>query len=123
MRIKKWEAAVLIGFAVALAFAAPLSVQAAVSDKMTRLHVVANSDSAEDQALKLKVRDAVLKASEGYDCLTDDLLCDMQLAAQQCVYQNGYDYPVTVERGEELRKREGLTQRPTSPPQRTWSST
>ena len=31
-----------------------------LSSKLVRLHVVANSDSAEDQALKLQVRDAVL---------------------------------------------------------------
>lgn len=34
--------------------------QAALADKVIRLHVVANSDSESDQALKLKVRDAVL---------------------------------------------------------------
>ena len=100
MKIKKWEAAVIIGFVVALALASPLSVQAAVADKMTRLHVVANSDSDEDQALKLKVRDAVLKAAEGYETVTDDLLCVMQQAAQQCVYDNGCSYAVTVSRGE-----------------------
>ena len=32
----------------------------AVRSKVLRLHVIANSDSAEDQALKLKVRDALL---------------------------------------------------------------
>ena len=100
MSIKKWEAAIIIGFAVALAFASPLSVQAAVADKMTRLHVVANSDSVEDQALKLKVRDAVLDAAEGHTGITDGLLCDMQRAAQQCVYDNGYTYDVQVSRGE-----------------------
>lgn len=100
MKIKKWEAAVIIGFAIALALASPLSVQAAVAEKMTRLHVVANSDSEEDQLLKLKVRDAVLDASVGYDALSDSLLERMEQAAQQCVYDYGYDYPVTVERGE-----------------------
>ena len=100
MSIKKWEAAIIIGFAVALAFASPLSVQAAVADKMTRLHVVANSDSNEDQALKLKVRDAVLKAAEGQEEITADLLSDMQRAAQRCVYDNGCSYGVTVDRGE-----------------------
>lgn len=32
-----------------------------VSDKIIRLHVIANSDSPEDQALKLKVRDEVIR--------------------------------------------------------------
>jgi stage II sporulation protein R len=31
-----------------------------------RLHILANSDSAEDQALKLKARDAVLEQTEGW---------------------------------------------------------
>ncbi len=35
-----------------------------ISDKLLRLHVVANSDSDTDQALKLKVRDAVLKEAD-----------------------------------------------------------
>ena len=34
--------------------------QTRVSDKVVRLHVLANSDSEEDQALKLTVRDALL---------------------------------------------------------------
>ena len=32
-----------------------------IRDKMLRMHVIANSDSKEDQELKLKVRDAVLE--------------------------------------------------------------
>lgn len=35
--------------------------QETVSEKIIRFHVIANSDSKEDQALKLKVRDEVLK--------------------------------------------------------------
>ena len=38
--------------------------QQALSDKLIRLHVVAHSDEAEDQAIKLKVRDAVLQETE-----------------------------------------------------------
>lgn len=33
----------------------------AISDKLIRFHVIANSDSSEDQDLKLKVRDSILK--------------------------------------------------------------
>ena len=35
-----------------------------IREKMLRMHVIANSDSEEDQQLKLKVRDAVLLAGE-----------------------------------------------------------
>ena len=45
--------------------AVALHTQSELADKVVRLHVLANSDSGEDQALKLKVRDAVLaQASE-----------------------------------------------------------
>ena len=42
--------------------------QADLADKIIRLHVIANSDSAADQALKLQVRDQVLLQAE--DLLT-----------------------------------------------------
>ena len=37
------------------------ATQKQISDNIVRLHIVANSDSAMDQELKLKVRDAILK--------------------------------------------------------------
>jgi len=43
----------------------PIHGEAELYDKVIRLHVLANSDSEEDQALKLTVRDAVLKKTEG----------------------------------------------------------
>lgn len=39
--------------------------QTVLSDEILRLHVVADSDEASDQAVKLQVRDAVLSALEG----------------------------------------------------------
>ena len=39
----------------------PVHGEADIYDTVVRLHVIANSDSEEDQALKLKVRDAVLQ--------------------------------------------------------------
>ena len=41
-----------------------LRMQKDIAEKIIRLHVVANSDSAEDQAKKLRVRDAVLEKAE-----------------------------------------------------------
>ena len=38
-----------------------MAQQQNLADKLVRFHVVANSDKAEDQALKLQVRDALLK--------------------------------------------------------------
>lgn len=62
-RLRVWELALLIGLAVFLLTGAlSLRTQDQLADKVVRLHVLANSDSEEDQALKLKVRDRVLGA-------------------------------------------------------------
>ena len=41
----------------------PVHGEAEIYDNVLRLHVIANSDSDHDQALKLKVRDAMLEGS------------------------------------------------------------
>lgn len=68
MKSNKWnalETALLIALAVCLLTgAAALQRQDDLQQKMIRLHVVANSDSREDQALKLQVRDEVLAFTE-----------------------------------------------------------
>lgn len=80
---------------------------AKVRDSVVRLHILANSDSAEDQALKLKVRDAVTEAGAGIlDGVTTREQAESRLqaelpqlieTAQQCVYDEGFLYPVTAE--------------------------
>ena len=64
----KWsalECALLVMLAVVmLTGAAALRKQDQLQQKMIRLHVVANSDSDRDQALKLQVRDRVLAFTE-----------------------------------------------------------
>ena len=63
--LRRWELALLIGVALAALLGARLDgAQAALADRVIRLHVLANSDSAEDQALKLRVRDRVLAEAE-----------------------------------------------------------
>ena len=39
----------------------PIHGESEIYDSVLRLHVIANSDSQEDQELKLKVRDAILE--------------------------------------------------------------
>ncbi len=80
---------------------------AAIRRDVVRVHILAHSDSEADQALKLKVRDAVVAAGAGMlDGVTDtteareaieQVLPQLQAAAQQCVYDEGYPYPVTAE--------------------------
>ena len=99
MRLKRWEIALLASLlAVFLVCAFPLQAQSKLADKLTRLHVLANSDSVEDQTLKLQVRDAVLAASEGEAVLNDALLDKLERAAQAEVNRRGYAYPVRVTR-------------------------
>ena len=62
--LRRWELALLLGVSIAALAGVWLDrSQAALSDQVIRLHVLANSDSEADQALKLKVRDRVLGAA------------------------------------------------------------
>ncbi len=80
-----------------------------IRENVLRLHIKANSDSLEDQELKLKVRDAVLTVSEQIfaDCTSEAEACYkatesiglLNEVAQDEVIRNGYDYPVTVSVG------------------------
>lgn len=64
-KLRLWEAALFLAFGLALTAGVWASASgAALAGQVLRLHVVANSDSPEDQALKLAVRDAVLARAE-----------------------------------------------------------
>ncbi len=68
-----------------------------LSGSLVRLHILANSDSAEDQSLKLKVRDRLLsEAGEKPELLQDE---EIHRICQSEIQKNGFDYPVSVERG------------------------
>lgn len=63
-RIKIWELSLLFALCISLCQGTlELGRQSALSEKVIRLHVIASSDEAEAQALKMRVRDAVT------DCL------------------------------------------------------
>lgn len=61
----------------------PIHGEAEVYENVLRLHVIANSDTEEDQALKLLVRDEILKTSE--DILSG---CRTRDEAKAAVLQN-----------------------------------
>ncbi len=83
-----------------------------IRKEVLRMHVIANSDSAEDQAVKLKVRDAVLEA--GKDLFDGSLTADeaenvlasdkqaLQNAAETVLRENGFSYGVRVEIGRDF---------------------
>lgn len=77
-----------------------------ISDDVFRLHILANSDNEEDQQLKLKVRDAVLKKGQNVftDCSSlEDIIasCESNIdlfeeTATECIKENGYHYSVNA---------------------------
>ena len=71
------------------------SAQQRLSDKLLRLHVVANSDSEWDQALKLKVRDAVLECEVSLKPTTEELR-HVKEAADVVLKENRCSLPVKV---------------------------
>ncbi len=101
---------VLLVTLMALSFL-PVHGERDIYDTVVRLHVLANSDSDEDQALKLVVRDAILEVSaplvegcttqsEATEALTAHI-ADLESAARAVIVAGGDDYPVTVLLGEE----------------------
>ncbi|MBI2874664.1 MAG: stage II sporulation protein R, partial [Firmicutes bacterium] len=78
-------------------------------DDLIRLHVVANSNSTEDQALKLKVRDAVIEDLRGVLGGRDDpretesairaRLGEIERRAEETVEREGYSYQARAEFG------------------------
>ena len=89
----------------------PTNAEAAIYEDTVRLHVLANSDSEEDQRVKLLVRDAILDyATEAYtSCtskeeLTEALRRDkeiLQTVADTVIAAEGYSYRSAVTLGEE----------------------
>ena len=60
--LKIWEASMLIALCLSLCIGTWASArQSSISSSLVRLHVLAHSNDAEEQALKLRVRDAVLQ--------------------------------------------------------------
>ena len=89
----------------------PVNGESGIYSNTVRLHILANSDSEEDQALKLLVRDAILEKAEDIfsEYKTKDeaeeafsrALPDIRAIAERVVAENGYDYKVSVTLGEE----------------------
>ena len=64
-KLKRWELALIFGVVFALLWGFWVDEeQQELADQVIRFHVLANSDSPEDQELKLKVRDEVLACAQ-----------------------------------------------------------
>lgn len=91
----------------------PVNGEERIYDEVIRLHVLANSDTEEDQELKLKVRDGILaeagKLLDGCDdrgtalnIISDKEGIDrLERAAAEVIAREGYSYPVKVTLSEE----------------------
>ena len=103
---------VLFLFAV-FVFISAASYANAVSDDLAdsvfRLHVIANSDSKEDQDLKYKVRDSILEYINkiSVNCSSKDEIIDIAYEnqeqlhdiAKEVIEENGYNYNVNIKIG------------------------
>ena len=111
MTLSILELALLIGVTVFLLTGAwAANTQGELADRVVRLHVIANSDAEEDQALKLQVRDAVLARTEAILRASADreeaeswlaaALPELERLAEETVAASGFDYGVTAELAE-----------------------
>lgn len=107
-RFKKIE----ISVAIALVISVIVSVSGFavgcrdIRSSAVRLHILANSDSEADQAVKLLVRDALLECgSELFDGSTDTFLVEKRLenekeklisVAEKVLRENGFDYGADI---------------------------
>lgn len=106
-RLHRWEAALLMALAIVLTIGMWASVtQNALASEVLRLHVVANSDSDTDQAVKLQVRDAILSAATPYlegvqgqqeaQQALEPHLPELAQAGAEVLEAAGLTYPITV---------------------------
>lgn len=105
MKLKIWEWALIASIVLTATVGTAAGADSKeLSDKLIRLHVVANSDSDADQSLKLKVRDAVLEklrpALEGAGdrqaarAILEERLGEIEDTARAVINAEGRDYGV-----------------------------
>ena len=79
-----------------------VSYQSQIAEEVLRFHVIANSDSEEDQKLKLKVKEAVLEAvrpmlvkadsKEMAETILQKNMGEIEAVADRVILAEGYDY-------------------------------
>ena len=109
-RVKMFMMSIVIGVCITSAVQSYSNkVMADISSSVVRLHVVANSDTDEDQALKLEVRDEIIDflepvlqdadSVEETKKLLEDNIKKIEEEAQKIVKKYGYTYGVTADFG------------------------
>ena len=107
-KFKLFEISLFAGLLIAIIFSITgfASTCEEIRGDVLRLHVIANSDSDEDQQLKLKVRDAVLKAGKNIfngsvtkENAEEKIENEKEIlikAAKKVIKENGFDYDVDI---------------------------
>ena len=107
-KLYKWEVALVFGFLTALLWGVTTArAQGELAERVVRIHVIANSDSQEDQRLKLAVRDVVLQrvaeVGQGVDEPTElarlllSELARLEATAEHVLREQGCGDEVTAE--------------------------
>jgi len=101
--------ALLFIYTFLCAFSYVNAVSTNIQDSVFRLHVIANSNSEEDQNLKYLVRDKVLEyinsisgnrsSKEEVIELATEHIAEIQKIAENTIYENGYNYEVKLNIG------------------------
>lgn len=108
-----FELALFFGLITAVFVSSAVGFQSTcneVRSSVLRLHVIANSDSDEDQALKLKVRDAMLETgsrlfsgnvdASGAEETAQSEISELEKTAKRVLMENGCSDSVRIEIGE-----------------------
>ena len=103
--------ALIIMAATLLMTALPTDAEAKIYEDTVRLHILANSDSGDDQALKLAVRDKILEeysmvlrafgTKNEAERKISSLLPQIKKTAEEIIKEKGYSYSVSVSLTEE----------------------
>lgn len=110
MKVKKIDIALLLGFIIAIVvgnFTAFANNCDDIRSNVVRLHILANSDSKDDQQLKLKVRDRLLSSAgeifgnadsiELAEANVDANLRRIEEISREVIAENDSDYEVRAE--------------------------
>jgi stage II sporulation protein R len=106
---KKYYGIIMIAILILLGTSLYLE-EKPLNKSVLRLHVIANSDSLADQALKIQVKDAVVEMMKKEFAGMDNMeqarqaaledIPEIKRTAEAVVQANGYNYPVQVSLGE-----------------------
>ncbi len=100
--MKKIAVSILVGLLITssiTSYSQTLSEE--LANGIVRLHIIAESNSKEDQAVKLKVRDALLQAMESYDSADEvkENLHVLKNVADRVLKDEGFKYHAVAEYG------------------------